>query len=81
MTERYEGVCVGGPHDRMRLAHWSKFKKFYRPMMAFMPLNIDHAPVEAVEIGEYRLNDFGQWHWWPTENGKAFEKLFGAPRP
>lgn len=70
-----EGVCVGGPLDKQRLAHWQKTKKFYRPMIA-MTMNED-APIEAVTIGEYKLNDFGQWHWWATEEGQAYEKLFG----
>jgi len=43
-------------------------------------MNMDNAPVEAIEIGEYRLNDFGVWHWWATEAGIAFEKLFGPAK-
>lgn len=73
--EHFEGKCVRGPLDGQMLAHWSKSKKFYRPMIAFS-MNIDTAPIEAVEIGEYKLNDFGQWHWWSTESGRAYDKLF-----
>lgn len=72
----FTGECVGGPLDKQRLAHWQRTKSLYRPMVA-MTLN-NNAPVEAIEIGEYKLNNFGQWHWWPTEAGRAFEKLFGS---
>jgi hypothetical protein len=75
--ESFEGDCVGGPLDKQKMAHWAREKKFYRPMVA-MTMDIENAPVEAVEIGEYKLSDFGQWHWWPSESGRAFEKLFGA---
>jgi len=71
----FSGKCHGGPCDGQALAHWSKAKKFYRPVAAFT-LN-DNAPVEAVEIGEYVLNDFGQWHWHSTDAGRAYETLFG----
>lgn len=73
----FEGNCVGGPYDGKQLAHWQKTKKFYRPMIATNMT--ENAPVEAIEIGEYRLNDFGQWHWWPTESGRAMDTLFGEP--
>lgn len=73
---KFTGNCVGGPLDKKCLAHWQRSKKFYRPMIA-MTMNIENAPVETVEIGEYRLNDFGQWHWRPTASGRAFDKLFG----
>ncbi len=75
--ERYEGVCTGGPQKGQRMVHWAKTKSFYRPMIG-LTLNIENAPVEAVEIGTYHLNDFGQWHWWPTAEGKAFDRLFGT---
>jgi len=77
MGKRFEGRCVGGPYDKMMLAHWARSKEFSRPMVAATMLSND-APVEAVKVGEYRLNDFGQWHWWATDEGRAFEKLFGS---
>ena len=70
MAEQFTGKCVGGPHDGQMLAHWSKAKKFYRPMVDAMSMN-GSAPIESVEIGEYHLNNFGQWHWWATEAGRA----------
>ncbi len=78
--KKFEGACIGGPLAGHRLAHWQRTKKFFRPMVA-MTMNIEDAPVEAVEIGEYKLNDYGQWHWWGTESGRAFEKLFGPSVP
>lgn len=77
--DRFEGRCHGGPCDGKMLAHWSKTKKFYRPMMAVLlpRARLDDFTVEPIEIGEYRLNDFGQWHWWETESGRAFAKLYG----
>lgn len=69
----FTGKCVGGPHDGQMLAHWSKTKKFYRPMVDAFALG--DAEIEAVEIGEYKLNDFGQWHWWATDAGRALETL------
>lgn len=61
----YVGKCHGGPLDGQMLAHWAKSQKYFRPMVGFS-MNPEGTPVEAVEIGEYRLNDFGQWHWWKT---------------
>lgn len=60
----FEGDCIGGPLDKQRLAHWTKEKAFYRPMVALSMR--DDAPVEAIVIGKYRLNDVGQWQWWPS---------------
>ncbi len=76
--DRFEGQCVGGPYDGMMLAHTSKTKEFYRPMVGFMPMG--DPPVIPVPVGEYRLNDFGQWHWWATKEGKAMDALMGPPR-
>lgn len=75
MPEQFTGKCVGGPHDGQMLAHWSKTKKFFRPMVAFSMSMNENQPVEAVEIGEYRLNDFDVWHWWATDTGKALDTL------
>ena len=71
----FSGRCVGGHLDGQWLAHWEGTKKFYRPMIGFS-MNIESAPVEAVEIGEYRLNDYGVWHWWETDAGRSYRKLF-----
>jgi hypothetical protein len=76
-VEKFGGECVGGPYDKQLLVHWAKTKKFYRPMLAAF---VENAAVESVEIGEYRLNDFGVWHWWPTDSGKAFDQLFGPAK-
>lgn len=76
--DRFDGKCVGGPWDGQQLAHYSKSKKFYRPMMPAMTL--DDPPIIPVEIGEYKLNDYQQWHWWPTDEGNAMDKLLGPPR-
>ena len=76
---KFSGECVGGPHHLKWMVHWEKTKKFYRPMVG-MSMNMENAPVEAVEIGEYRINDFNVWHWWPTDAGKAFDTLFGPAK-
>ena len=76
--EHYVGKCIGGPIDGQMLDHWSKTKQFLRPMVGFQ-LTGD-PPIIAVTIGEYRLNDFKQWHWWATEEGKAMDKLIGPAR-
>jgi hypothetical protein len=75
--EKFGGECVGGPIDGKLLVHWARTKKFYRPMVDALSLDIDNTPVEAIEIGEYRLNDYGHWHWWPTEAGRAMDTLHG----
>lgn len=73
--EKFTGQCVGGPHDGQMLAHWAKSKEFLRPMMApTFPMS-ERAPIMSIKIGEYRLNDFGQWHWWETPEGKAWNVL------
>lgn len=72
----YTGLCVGGPHDGEMLAHWAKSKKLYRPLPQVGME--DSAQVEAVEIGEYKLNDYGQWHWSITKAGAAYDTLYGA---
>jgi hypothetical protein len=74
----YSGECVGGPYAKQRLAHWSRTMKFYRPLPRFS-LNPDEV-TDVVFVGEYRLNDFGQWHWWPTEGGRAWSELFEERR-
>ena len=73
--EKHVGECVGGPYDGQMLAHWARSKKFFRPMAPYMPAG--DPPLIPVTIGEYRLNDFRQWHWWPTSEGKALESLVG----
>jgi hypothetical protein len=65
-----------GPLDKQRLVHWQRSKKFYRPL----PRASVGGPIEKVEVGEYKLNDYGQWHWWATEEGRAFDKLYGEGR-
>jgi hypothetical protein len=60
------------------LVHWERTKKFYRPIVNAMRMNMDNAAVEVIEIGEYRINDFGQWHWWAAETEQAYDKLFGT---
>lgn len=74
--ETFTGECVGGPQAGQMMAHWAKTKKFYRPMMAALPFPGCNTPIEAIEIGEYKLNNYGQWHWWSTEIGRAYDKLF-----
>lgn len=75
MTPKFVGDCVGGPHDGMRMAHTSRTKQYFKPMVAFSHRPSDDEPVIPVVIGEYRLNDYGQWHWWETEAGKALDVL------
>jgi hypothetical protein len=73
MMNKHEGRCIGGPDNGMMMAHWSKSKEFFSPMI---PLSVSaDPPVIPVKIGEYRLNDFGQWHWWETEEGRALAIL------
>jgi hypothetical protein len=80
VTQAFTGKCVGGPLDGQMLAHTSRTKKFFRPMVDAFSMNED-AEIEAVDIGEYRLNDFEQWHWWGTEAGRAFDTLHGKAKP
>ena len=62
--------------DGLKMAHWTKTKEFFRPMMGVALPFHDNIPIKAVKIGEYKINSFGQWHWWETEQGKAYNKLF-----
>ena len=71
MSDIYTGECKGGPLDGQMLAHWEKRKKFFSPVTPF-PLGDE---IIGVEIGEYRLNDYGQWHWWETDTGKALKTI------
>jgi len=66
----FTGKCVGGPDDGKMLAHWARKKAYYAPLPSM------GIAVRVIEIGTYRLNDFGQWRWWATEEGRAFEQLF-----
>ena len=75
---KYYGECIGGPWDGQRLVHTSNTKKLFRPMIGYV-LSLD-PPIIPVMIGEYRLNDYQQWHWWPTEEGKAMDKLLGSAK-
>lgn len=70
---QHEGECVGGPMHGQRLIHWAKEKELLSPVDRFS-LN-DSEPVEAVVIGRYKLNDYGQWHWHATPEGKALHTL------
>jgi len=74
--ETFTGKCVGGPDDGRMMAHWARKKAYYAPL----PHTgiITDAPVRVIEIGTYHLNEFGQWRWWATEEGRAFEHLFTA---
>ena len=67
----FTGRCVGGPHDKQMMEHWSRRKKFFRPMVT----SILNHEVRTVQVGEYVLNDFKIWHWWATEEGRALEIL------
>ena len=76
--DKFYGDCVGGPLDKKSLVHWAKSYEIFRPMMSFtFPLSENVIPVK---IGEYKLNDYQQWHWWPTPEGKAMDVLIGPPR-
>lgn len=66
----YIGRCVGGPLDGQSLAHRAKTKTFYLPGAGD---SLDDCAV--IDIGEYRLNDYGQWHWWETKEGAALNVL------
>lgn len=67
----YAGKCVGGPYDGQMLVHWEKRKKFFDPVS---PYPFDRAIV-GFEIGEYRINDYNQWHWFATDVGRALETI------
>lgn len=71
----YKGQCVGGPYDGQILVHWTQTLTLCRPMVAALVVNTERAPVEAVPIGEYRLNDSGQWHWKPAAHGMALRNF------
>lgn len=67
--------------DGKFMAHTSSTKRFFRPRpVSIVALNPDDMVAEPIEIGEYRLNGFGHWHWWATEKGRAMDELFGAAR-
>ena len=77
----YSGRCVGGPWQGRFMAHTSGTKRLFRPApVSIVALTAEDMVIEPLEIGEYRLNGFGHWHWWPTEKGQAMDKLFGAAR-
>lgn len=65
---KFTGKCVGGPTDGMMLDHWSKTKEYFRGL----PEMSDY-----IKMGEYHLNDFGQWHWHATKEG--FDEACGIP--
>lgn len=75
MYEKHMGECIGGPLDKKWLVHWSKTYKLLSPMIGLTFSMSEDAPIIPVEIGEYRLNDYGHWHWWETEAGKAMSVL------
>lgn len=79
---RMEGPCRGGPWDGQMFAHWERVCKIYRPMAAVSGSmrNPENDPIVPIVIGEYRLNDYNEWHWWETEAGKAMTTLFGEPK-
>ena len=77
MSEVCCGECKGGPLDGQRLAHWSRRYELFKPMVAFSPHMHADERIEPIKIGEYRLNDYGQWHWWGTRKGDAYETMFG----
>jgi len=74
MSNMFNGLCVGGPHDGQMMAHWQKTRKYFRPYVEWN-LRVVDAHIQPIEIGEYRLNDFGQWHWWATDAGRAMGVL------
>lgn len=76
---RIEGQCVGGPWDGQMFAHWERTCKLFRPMAAVTGSmrHPEDEPIVPIVIGEYRLNDYGQWHWWESDAGKAMNTLFG----
>lgn len=78
--EKFYGECVGGPLNEKWLVHWSKSYPLLRPMMACTFPFSERAPIIPVTIGEYKLNDYQQWHWWPTKEGQAMETLLGPPQ-
>jgi hypothetical protein len=78
MAEQFLGQCIGGPMDGKMMAYWSKTKVLLMPKPTRIGyLCQENIPFETMEVGEYLLNDFNQWHWWQSEEGKAYEALFG----
>ena len=71
----YEGKCVGGPWDGKLLANETGVQKLFAPKLLSAVSMISAEVAGAVELGEYRINDFGQWRWWSTEEGRAYEVL------
>ena len=57
----FTGRCVSGPWRGKDLAHTSKTKVLLKPMMEALSM---HPSIEAIKLGEYRLNNYGIWHWW-----------------
>lgn len=69
IPEQASGTCVGGPWHGKHFAHTSKTKELFRPI----------GDGYGTVVGEYRLNDYGQWIWWPTKEWEAADVLFGPP--
>ncbi len=67
--DQHFGECVGGPLNGHRLAHESKRYEMFKYKDGF-----DSA---CFKIGEYRLNNYHQWHWWETPEGAALRTLEG----
>lgn len=72
---KFEGVCVGGPDDGKRMAHWSKAKEYLRPVSNALSLGGDDTPIIPAVVGTYHMNDFGQWMWHETKVGRALRDL------
>ena len=70
----HNGKCKGGPWDGQMLAHDSRTKEFFSPMLAGIQLN-ENAPIIPVRIGEYYWAAHNYWQWLPTKEGKALAIL------
>jgi hypothetical protein len=71
MTMMNVGTCVGGPWGGQNIASpLHKEIELFRTIQGRTPPTITY--------GTYKLNGFGQWHWWPTDEGRAADVLFGV---
>lgn len=61
MTEKFTGLCVGGPHDGQMMVHEARTKVFYRPVVAYS-MNMENSQVCAMEVGEY-VHLGKKWKW------------------
>jgi len=70
----YNGKCKGGPYDGKMMAHKSRLKEFFSPMVNGITSH-ENTPIIPVKVGEYYWAAHNYWQWPPTKEGKALAVL------